>query len=72
MAGLVLDPDLVTDVLREALSGGGRLAEIFAETRASTSIRLDDGRIEEVVSGSDHGAGRLRCCASYALKHPEA
>jgi TldD protein len=57
MAGLVLEPDLVTGVLHEALSGGGRLAEIFAETRASTSIRLDDGRIEEVVSGSDRGAG---------------
>jgi TldD protein len=53
----VLDPDLVGDVLRHALSTGGRFAEIFAEERTSTSIRLDDGRIEEVTAGSDRGAG---------------
>jgi TldD protein len=53
----VLDPDLVRRVLAEALSTGGRFAELFAEVRSSTSIRLDDGKIEEVVSGRDRGAG---------------
>lgn len=53
----MLDPELVQTVLREALSTGGRFAEIFAEERSSTSIRLDDGRIEEVTAGSDRGAG---------------
>jgi TldD protein len=53
----VLDPDLVRRVLTEALSTGGRFAELFAEVRRSTSIRLDDGKIEEVVSGRDRGAG---------------
>jgi TldD protein len=53
----MLDPDLVRELLPEALSTGGRFAELFAEERDSTSLRLDDGRIEEVVSGSDRGAG---------------
>jgi TldD protein len=53
----MLDPELVAELLRLALATGGRFAEVFAENRASTSIRLDDGRIEDVVSGSDRGAG---------------
>src|SRR5439155_23098517 len=53
----MLDPDLIRELLSEALSTGGRFAELFAEERDSTSLRLDDGRIEEVVSGSDRGAG---------------
>src|SRR6266581_5790600 len=53
----MLDPDLVRQVLRAALSTGGRFAEIFAEERTTTSIRLDDARIEEVTAGSDRGAG---------------
>jgi TldD protein len=53
----VLDPDLVRDVLGHALASGGRFAEVFAEARTSTSIRLDDRKIEEVVSGGDRGAG---------------
>jgi TldD protein len=53
----VFDADLLRRVLTEALSRGGRFAELFAEVRSSTSIRLDDGKIEEVVSGRDRGAG---------------
>ena len=53
----VLDASLVADVLREALSSGGDLAEVFAEERRSTSLRLDDRRVEELTSGLDRGAG---------------
>jgi TldD protein len=53
----VLDPELVRTLLQEGLSTGGRFAEVFAEERSSTSIRLDDGKIEEVTVGSDRGAG---------------
>src|SRR3989442_3789716 len=53
----MLEPDLVRDLLAAALSTGGRFAELFAEERDSVAIRLDDGRIEEVVAGSDRGAG---------------
>jgi TldD protein len=53
----VLDEAVVRDVLRTALRSGGRFAEIFAEERHSTSIRLDDRRIEELTEGTDRGAG---------------
>src|SRR2546422_2189757 len=53
----MLEPDLVRDLLAAALSTGGRFAELFAEERDSVAIRLDDGRIGEVVSGSVRGAG---------------
>ena len=36
---------------------GADFAEIFAEDRRSASAILDDGRVEEVVSGRDRGAG---------------
>src|SRR5918996_419448 len=55
--GLVLDEAVVHDVLRTALRSGGRFAEVFAEERHSTSIRLDDRRIEELTEGTDRGAG---------------
>jgi TldD protein len=55
--GPVLDEAVVRDVLRTALRSGGRFAEIFGEERHSTSIRLDDRRIEELTEGADRGAG---------------
>ena len=36
---------------------GADFAEIFAEDRRSSSAILDDGRVEEVVTGRDRGAG---------------
>ena len=44
------------------------MAELFAEDRRSTSIRLDDGRIEEVVDGGDRGpgSGPVRGLQAYA------
>jgi TldD protein len=53
----VLDEELVQEVLRAALVSGGRFAEVFAEERRSTHIRLDDRRIEELSEGLDRGAG---------------
>jgi TldD protein len=53
----VLDQSVVRETLRVALSSGGRFAEVFAEERRSTSIRLDDRRIEELTTGLDRGAG---------------
>ncbi|MGH2653802.1 MAG: TldD/PmbA family protein [Actinomycetota bacterium] len=53
----MLDEAVVRDVLRTALRSGGRFAEIFAEERHSTSIRLDDRRVEELTEGTDRGAG---------------
>jgi TldD protein len=53
----VIEPDVLERTLAAALRGGGDFAEVFAEDRRSTSARLDDGRVEELVSGRDRGAG---------------
>ncbi len=53
----MLDRELAREVLVAARLRGGAFAEIFAEERASTSIRLDDGKIEELTTGLDRGAG---------------
>jgi len=44
-------------VLTAALARGGEFAELFAEDRHSVSAVLDDGRVEELSSGRDRGAG---------------
>jgi TldD protein len=36
---------------------GGEFAEVFAEDRRNSSAVLDDGRVEELTSGRDRGAG---------------
>ena len=36
---------------------GGEFAEVYAEDKRSTSAGLDDGRVEQVTSGRDRGAG---------------
>lgn len=53
----MLDRDLVQDVLRAARSRGGSFAELFVEERTSVSIKLDDGKVEELTTGLDRGAG---------------
>jgi TldD protein len=53
----VIDQDVLERTLHAALRGGGDFAEVFAEDRASSNARLDDGRIEELVSGRTRGAG---------------
>jgi TldD protein len=44
-------------VLGEALRHGGDFAEVFAEDRSTSSAMLDDGRVEELSSGRERGAG---------------
>jgi TldD protein len=53
----VLERDLAAEVLRAARARGGAFAELFVEERAGLSVRLDDGRIEELTTGVDRGAG---------------
>jgi TldD protein len=53
----VLDDRVITRVLAEALGRGGDLAEIFVEDRTSQGLKLEDRRVEDVVSGRDVGAG---------------
>ena len=49
--------ELVEEVLRAARVRGGDFAEVFVEERSSVSIRLDDGKIEELTNGLDRGGG---------------
>jgi TldD protein len=53
----VLDRDLAAEVLRTARARGGGFAELFVEERRGISVRLDDGKVEEVTTGLDRGAG---------------
>jgi TldD protein len=53
----VLEDELVRRVLATALTTGGEWAEVFAEDRLTHNLRLDQRRIEELVTGRDRGAG---------------
>ncbi|MGI9579169.1 MAG: TldD/PmbA family protein, partial [Microthrixaceae bacterium] len=53
----MIESDVIEAVLAAGLDGGGEFAEVFAEDRRSTSALLDDGRVEELTSGRDRGAG---------------
>lgn len=54
---IVIDSDVIERVLARALRSGADFAEIYAEDKRTTSVGLDDGRIEQVTSGRDRGAG---------------
>lgn len=66
----MLDRSLAEEVLAAARARGGDFAEIYVEERASTSIRLDDGKIEELSTGLDRGAGvRVGRGTSFGYAH---
>ncbi|HEY7627906.1 MAG TPA: DNA gyrase modulator, partial [Ilumatobacteraceae bacterium] len=53
----VVATDVLERVLSTAMRSGGEFAEVFVEDKRSTTAGLDDGRIEQVTSGRDRGAG---------------
>jgi TldD protein len=53
----VIEEAVLQRVLGAALRTGGEFAEVFAEDRRNASALLDDGRVEELTSGRDRGAG---------------
>jgi len=53
----VLDEAVIQRTLGSALRTGGDFAEIFVEDKRSSSAVLDDGKVEELTSGRDRGAG---------------
>ena len=53
----MLDHELINRTLGTALRTGGDFAEVFVEDKRSSSATLDDGRVEELTSGRDRGAG---------------
>ena len=54
---MLIDEAVIGGVLGTALRSGGDFAEIFAEDRRATGARLDDGRVEDLASGRERGAG---------------
>ena len=54
----MLDHELINRTLGpRAMRTGGEFAEVFVEDKRSSSAVLDDGRVEELTSGRDRGAG---------------
>ncbi|MBV8491625.1 MAG: metalloprotease TldD, partial [Candidatus Eremiobacteraeota bacterium] len=53
----MLDESTLSQLIERALRRGGDFADIFCERRASTSYRLQDGRIHDGVVGMTQGVG---------------
>jgi len=53
----VIEEATLGRVLQRALRTGGEFAEVFAEDRQNSNATLDDGRVEQLSSGRDRGAG---------------
>jgi TldD protein len=60
----VVARDILEEVLAKALSLGGDFSEIFVEDKVTNSIKLVNGKIDDVISGRDHGAG-IRIMKGY-------
>jgi TldD protein len=54
---MLVDQTVIEEALDTALKSGGHFAEVFAEDRRATGARLDDGRVEDLASGRERGAG---------------
>jgi TldD protein len=54
---VLIATDVLERTLTSALRHGGDFAEVFAEDRAGSTARWDDGKVEELVTGRDRGAG---------------
>jgi TldD protein len=53
----LIEEAVIQRVLSTALKTGGDFAEIFAEDQRGAAARLDDGKVEELTSGRERGAG---------------
>jgi len=53
----LVDKESIQKAIEAALVNGGDFAEVFIEDRQSNSVSLDDGRIDNLASSSDQGAG---------------
>ncbi|MFM8266507.1 MAG: TldD/PmbA family protein [Ilumatobacteraceae bacterium] len=53
----MIDHDVLERVLAGAVRTGADFAEVYAEDKRATGVGLDDGRIEQVSSGRERGAG---------------
>jgi TldD protein len=54
---VLVDEALLERTLHTALRRGGDFAEVFVEDRRASGARWDDGKVEELTSGRERGAG---------------
>lgn len=54
---IILKKDVLNEIINTALRTGGDFAEIYIEEAELNSIHMVDGKIENVLSGRDFGAG---------------
>jgi TldD protein len=53
----MIDTGVIQRVLGAGLSTGADFSEIYVEDKRSSSANLDDGKVDQVTSGRDRGAG---------------
>ena len=53
----MISDGFLQELLKKVLSRGGEYADIFIEHRETTSIQLEDNRIEKIITGSVSGIG---------------
>ncbi|PKQ27952.1 MAG: peptidase C69 [Candidatus Anoxymicrobium japonicum] len=53
----VIVPDLALKAVSEALSTGGIYSDVICQRQLTTTIRFEDGKVDDVSSGVDAGAG---------------
>lgn len=53
----MIDKSILQEIINVALKTGGDFAEIYIEEATLNSIHMTDGKIENVLSGRDFGAG---------------
>ncbi len=56
-AQCIVPQEVLTKVLKAAMMTGADFAEVFVEDTSTETITMEDGRIENVNSGRDRGAG---------------
>jgi len=53
----LIDKELQSTLIRKTLSRGGEYADVFVEQREQTSLVIEDGKLEKVVTGTETGVG---------------
>src|SRR6476620_242136 len=53
----MIEESVLERVLSSAMRGGAEFAEVYAEDKRASSAFLDAGKVEQVTSGRDRGAG---------------
>lgn len=52
-----IDRDLALETARAALGSGGDYADVFCQRRVTAQVRFEEGKVDDISSGVDAGAG---------------